>query len=265
MIIRSRAVRRSGHFHQGGLKMKKWSVVLLFAAVLGLGLSQPAAAAIEVEGDVYVGVWSKYLWRGVNLSDSRPVIQGGADLSAGGFTLSYWSNWQLKSSDAIDAGEVTETDIILDYSTDIGELLSVSVGNIWYALDGAEDTNELYLSATVNTLLSPTLAMYWDWDAAKEDGLFFTFDISHTFELMDKLALNLGALVSYNLHSDAAFTPENDYSGFHNYELSASLDYALTDQLTLSPTFIFSSGISSGAKKFIDTETVGALNLTFNF
>ena len=252
--------------------MKKWSVVLLFATVLGLGLSQPATAAIEVEGDVYVGVWSKYLWRGVNLSDSRPVIQGGADLSAGGFTLSYWSNWQLKSSDDIDAGEVTETDIILDYSTDIGDLLSVSVGNIWYALDGAEDTNELYVSATVNTLLSPTLAMYWDWDAADEDGLFFTFDISHTFELMDKLALNLGALVSYNLHSDAAIgiwdddgNNIGDYSGFHNYELSASLDYALTDQLTLSPTFIFSSGISSGAKKIIDTETVGSLNLTFNF
>jgi conserved hypothetical protein, proteobacterial len=243
--------------------MKKWSVVLLFAAVLGLGLSQPAAAAIEVEGDVYVGVWSKYLWRGFNLSDSRPTIQGGIDLISGGWTLSTWHNWQLTSGDNYKSGEMNETDVIISYAHDFGDLVSVNVGNIWYGLDGAEDTNELFAGLTVNTLLAPTVNLYWDWDAADEEGLYFTFDVSHTFELMDKLALNLGALVSYNLHSDYSV---GDYSGFHNYELSASLDYALTDQLTLSPTFIFSSGICSAAKDAgVNTETIGALNLTFNF
>ncbi|MCD4688193.1 MAG: hypothetical protein K8R55_02530, partial [Desulfuromonadaceae bacterium] len=70
------------------------------------------------------------------------------------------------------------------------------------------------------------------------------------------------ALVSYNQHCDYAV---GDFAGWHNYELSASLDYALTDQLTISPIFIFSSGISSAAKAAIDTETAGALNLTFVF
>ncbi len=90
-------------------------------------------------------------------------------------------------------------------------------------------------------------------------------DISHSFDLgqrMDKTTLNLGALVSYNQHADGTVA---DYAGWHNYELSASLDYVLTDQLTISPIFIFSSGISSAAKEAIDTETAGALNLTFTF
>jgi hypothetical protein len=82
---------------------------------------------------------------------------------------------------------------------------------------------------------------------------------------MDKTTLNLGALVSYNQHSDAMTGSAADYAGWHNYELSASLDYALTDQWTISPIFIFSSGISSGAKAILDTETAGGLNLTFTF
>jgi uncharacterized protein (TIGR02001 family) len=248
--------------------MKRWSVSLLVAAVVSVALAVSAGAAvIEVEGDVYVGVFDKYLWRGHNLSGSMPVIQAGADLSSHGWTLGYWSNWQIKSDagEGYKSGEVTETDIILSYAQDFGELLSVTVGNIWYQLDGIEDTNELFVNATINTLLSPTLGMYWDWDACEEEGLFFTFDISHSFELMKDLTMNLGALVSYNLHSDYAVSFVRDYSGFHNYELSVGLDYALTDQLTLSPSFSYSSGISDAAKNNIDTQTLAGINITYTF
>ncbi|MEZ4601678.1 MAG: TorF family putative porin [Syntrophotaleaceae bacterium] len=248
--------------------MKKWSV-LFFVGVLMLcaGFSNRAQAAIEVEGDVYVGLWDKYLWRGFDLSDGRPTIQGGIDLSAGGWSLSTWHNWQLKSSDDINSGEMNETDIILTYSFNVGEMVSISVGDIFYSLDfeGAEDTNELFVHTTLNTLLSPTLKIWWDWDAAEEDGLYYTLDISHSFDLgqwLPKSTLNLGALVAYNQHSDYAV---GDFGGFHNYELSTSIDYALTDQLTLSGIGIFSSGISSAAKEAIDTETAFALNLTFTF
>ncbi|OEU50983.1 MAG: hypothetical protein BA871_10790 [Desulfuromonadales bacterium C00003096] len=247
--------------------MKKWAFILIAVLLLGTTFTVSSQAAIEVEGDVYAGIWDKYMWRGFNLSDSRPTIQAGVDLSVGGWTLSTWHNWQLKSSDDLRSGEMNETDIILTYAFDVGEMVSISVGDIFYSLDfdGAEDTNELFVTATLNTLLSPNLKISWDWDAAEEDGLFYSLDISHSFDLgqrMDKTTLNLGALVSYNQHADGTVA---DYAGWHNYELSASLDYVLTDQLTISPIFIFSSGISSAAKEAIDTETAGALNLTFTF
>ncbi len=247
--------------------MKKWSLMLIAVLLLGTSFTASSQAAIEVEGDGYVGIWDKYMWRGFDLSDGRPTIQGGIDLSTGGWTLSTWHNWQLKSSDDLRSGEMNETDIILTYSFDVGEMVSVSIGDIYYSLDfgAAEDTNELFVHATLNTLLAPTVKIWWDWDAAEEDGLYYTLDVSHTFDLeqwMPKTALNLGALVGYNQHSDYSV---GDFGGWHNYELSASLDYALTDQLTLSPIFIFSSGISSAAKEIIDTETAGALNLTFTF
>jgi uncharacterized protein (TIGR02001 family) len=257
--------------------MKKWSVLLVSVFLLAAGFASSAQAKIEVEGDVYVGLWDKYIWRGFDQSGSKPTIQGGIDLSTNGWTLSYWGNWQLSEDkeDGYESGESNETDIILTYSHDVTDWLNITVGDIWYAIDfgtkddinrdGSVDTNEVFGIFSFDTLLSPSVKIAWDWDKADEDGLYFTFDIGHTFDLsqwVPKTALNLGAELSYNLHSDYLV---GDYAGFHDYELYVSLDYALTDQLTLSPTFWFTSPICDAAKDNIDTETTAAINLTFAF
>ena len=50
--------------------MKRWSVLFLAMFVLCAGLATTAQAKIEVEGDVYVGIWDKYIWRGFDASGS---------------------------------------------------------------------------------------------------------------------------------------------------------------------------------------------------
>ena len=100
------------------------------------------------------------------------------------------------------------------------------------------------------------------WDEAQENGLYFTASIGHSFDLMEKLSMSLGALVSYNDESDYAV---GDYSEWHNYELSASAEYAITDQISVSPSFLYSSGISDEAKDAIDSEMVGGVSVTLTF
>ena len=244
--------------------MKK-ACIALVVVMMAVGTLVPTAeAAVEVSGDAYVGFFDKYLWRGYDLSGSEGVVQGGVDLSAKGFTLSYWTNYQ--ASDDKEAGfkrgEATETDITLDYTGEVNDILSVSVGNIFYHLDGLDDTNELYLGVALNLPLSPSFTVYYDYDEAESDGLFFNASIGHSIALSKKLGLNLGAGVTYNQASDYAV---GAYRDWHNYELSASVDYALTDLLSISPTFLVSSPISNEAKKAIDTETVGGIALTMNF
>jgi len=244
--------------------MKKVCIALV-AVLLAFGTLVPAAlAAIEVEGDAYIGFYDKYLWRGFDLSGSEGVVQGGVDLSTKGFTLSYWTNYQASDDKdgGFKGGEANETDITLDYTATLNDTVSVSVGNIFYHLDGLDDTNELYLGAALNLLLSPSLTVYYDYDEAESDGLFFNASIGHTIALGEKLGLNLGAGVSYNQASDYAV---GAYRDWHNYELSASVDYALTDQLSVTPSFLVSSPISDEAKKAIDTETVGGVALTLTF
>lgn len=244
--------------------MKKMVSVLIVIVLAALVISSPVMAAVEVEGDVYAGVYDKYLWRGFDLSGSKPVAQGGVDLTYKNYSLSYWTNIQLSSDsgEGYKSGEATENDLIIDYSRDITELVSISVGNIYYMLDGLDDTNELYLSVSLSTILEPTLTVYYDWDEADENGLYYTASIGHSFELMENLSLSVGALVGYNEESDYAV---GDYSEWHNYEFSASAEYAVTDQLSVSPSFLYSSGISDEAKMAIDSEMVGGLTATLVF
>lgn len=247
-------------------QLRRTGIMLALVLALVVGVASVAPAAIEVEGDAYVGVFDKYLWRGFDLSGSQPVAQGGVDLSAGGFTLSYWSNYQLSSNAAegIQSGEMNETDIILDYSFDINELVSASVGDNFYALEGLEDTHEAYFAIYLNTILAPAFTAYWDWDEAQETGLYFTAAVSHDIEVSEQLSLHLGAAVGYNQNSDFLV---GDYSGFHNAELNLGLDYALTDQISLSPTIQYSTPLSDDAEDIagIDDEMSAGLSVTFSF
>lgn len=235
------------------MKIKQLSIALLALLVLA-STAIPTTAAIEVEGDAYAGISSMYLWRGDNLSADNAVAQSGMDVSFNGVTLSYWSNLDL------DTNQLNETDIVIDYSTDLSELVSLSVGNILYSVDGAT-TNELYLGLGLNTLLEPAVTVYYDYDALPGD-LFVTASIGHSLELAEGLGLSLGGLISY-IDTDA-------FSNLHNYELSAGLDYAISDQLTLSPSIIFSAPLSGDSDDFaygdgIDEEFMGGLTLALAF
>ncbi len=243
--------------------MKKWSVIL--ATVLTLTSISPALAAIEVSGDAYVSVNSMYLWRGFDLStkdfdpeaDANFVVQPGADISFKGFTLSWWGNINENS------GNLDEVDLTVDYSFDASELVSVSVGNILYDVDGADDTNEIYLSLGLNTLLSPSVTVYYDYD--EFDSLFATASVGHTFELAPNAGLNIGALGSYFDADKKLFG--SDESFLHNAEFSAGIDYSINDQVVISPAVLFSTPLSDDAEDIagIEDEFVGGVTVTLNF
>jgi hypothetical protein len=245
------------------------SAVMAADAIAPLDLKLPAPAETgccacpadpTVTGDVYVGPVSKYLFRGNNLSASGDfVIQGGIDLYYKAFTLSYWGNGQNRYSDATyNRFKVNETDLIIDYAVPYTipylDNLKFNIGTQYFAVDGADDTNEFYLKASYDTLLKPTLAVYWDNMAATKAGLFYTASVSHKVAIERNLfSANVGALVSYNQRNpSAAWTAEGDgvYSGWHNYELTASIDYTPTANITITPSYMFSNGLSNAAKDF---------------
>jgi len=238
--------------------------------------TDPPAEPAGVTGDVYIGPLSKYVFRGNNLSATGDfVIQGGIDLVYKGFTLSYWGNAQNRyPDDTYDRAKLNETDLILDYAVPYTlpylDNLKFNIGTVYYAVDAIDDTNEFYLKASYDTLLKPTLAVYWDNLAATDDGLFFTGSVSHKFSIAENLlSLNLGALAGYNQRNpSAAYTPEGDgvYSGWHNFELTASFDYTPTANITITPSYLFSNALSGNAKDIgINDQNVYALKVMFAF
>jgi hypothetical protein len=246
--------------------MKKIGILVIACVMSMSTMVSLASAEIKVSGDVYAGMASKYVFRGLDLSQNKWVAQFGADLAYKGLTLSYWSNLLTKTdshAQDINSGEISETDITLNYTYSPIELLTFNVGNTFYSLADFEDTNELYLKATVNTLLSPTLAIYWDWDQAQKAGLFYSLSVGHSFELIKKLNLNLGALVSYNQQN---YSVSENFSNWNNYELSTGLDYAVTDNFKLSASYTFSNAISGDARDIgMKNKSIFAFKGAFNF
>jgi hypothetical protein len=244
--------------------MKKLNLLAITVAMVAT-LVSAAGAEDKVTGDVYIGPVNKYVFRGNNLSANQWVVQGGADISYKNFTLSYWSNFQTHTAGPYKSGNATETDITLNYAFTPVSLLTFNVGDTAYTFDQGSNTNELYLKTTVNTLLSPTLAIYWDWDQAKKAGLFYSLSVGHTFELAKGLGLNLGALASYNQQNPSANLGSN-YNNLHNYELSTSVDYSLTDSVKITPSFLFSNSFNSKGREIgIKAESVYGLKVAYIF
>jgi len=249
-------------------QLRHAGMVLALVLALVVSFGAVASAEIEVEGDAYVGVYSKYLSKGFDYSDGKAVMQGGVDLSAYGFTLSVWSNAQLSSTDNYGSG-VNETDFSIDYTLSVGEITSVSLGTGHYTYSFADDANEseneAYVGVAFDVLFAPEIYVTYGWNIPGDDGmtgLFYTFSGSYEIELSEEAALTLGALVSYNQESYFA----GDYSGFHNYEASAALEYALSDNWSLSGEAIFSDALSDDAEdEGVEDEFVGGLNIVFSF
>jgi opacity protein-like surface antigen len=248
--------------------MKKFGIAIIALTLCMASMATYAKAEVKVTGDVYAGMYNKYLFRGIDLSDNKWVSQFGADLSYKGFTLSYWSNLLTHDGTILgshfESGDLSETDVSLNYNFTPIEMLTFNVGNTYYSLENFEDTNELYLKTTVNTLLSPTLAVYWDWDQSKKTGLFYTLSASHTFNLMKNLGLSLGGLISYNQQN---FSASEAYNNWHNYELSVGLDYAVIEALKLSASYTYSNAISDKARHLggVSDESLYGFKATFIF
>ena len=230
--------------------MKK---LILMAAVLVVMTATSAMAEIKVAGSASVGVFSDYIWRGGNYTyDANMVVQPSVTVGTGGFSVNWWGNMNENT------GEMDEVDFTLDYSTEFGPL-AVSVGNILYNADGdgtgnAVTTNEVYLAVAPTTLpINIKLTYYYDYDVV--DASYLTLALGKSFDIADKTSLSLGAAAGYN-----------DFDFLQNAELSASLAYALNDQVAITPSVLYSTPLSDEAKDAgLEDEVVAGLTVGLSF
>ncbi len=213
------------------------------ATALLLAAGIPAAMAEEEvpSAEASVSFYSAYIWRGFGLSDDSMVIQPSMTVGYKGFAMNLWGNLDTDYY-AEDTTKYNETDITLSYDGAY-EKLGYGAGYIYYALDGTDDTQEIYGTLSYDMLLSPTLAFYYDVDYFS-GAYYITFDISHSFTIAENYTLDLGALVSYLDDSE-------DYDAFHNGVVSASMTFPLGKYFSLTPEVNYSFSLSSDAEDYI--------------
>lgn len=234
--------------------MKALRVLSLAAALTLMGsVGNLCATETKTAGYASVDVLSNYVWRGQKLSNSW-VVQPSVGITYGSFGANLWANYDSDQAEATSSdtghGEFTETDLTLNYSFSLNKFNFVA-GYIYYALEEANDTQELYLSAGYDTLFKPTLTLYYDFDEG--NGAFIVASIGHSFEVLKDIALNLGASVSYNINNKVMGFNEDgkDFSNFYNADISSSLSIPIGKAITITPKVAYSFPLSDDAKEAI--------------
>jgi hypothetical protein len=224
--------------------------------------AQPPAAAKEEpkteEPKPYfsgaVAGLSQYIWRGYELSKDSVVIQPSLTVGYKGFEANLWGN--LDTNDKYTKANKTnwnETDLTLSYTYDFGPA-KLTGGYIYYALDGVDDSQELFLKIAGNFLLSPTLSVYQE--IANYPGTYLNLGVSHSFNLTKEITLDLGASIGYQISQtdkivkyNSNLQPTNDkYNALHDGNLSIGLTIPFGKYFSVKPIVSYSFPLSDDAK-----------------
>ena len=225
--------------------------------------SHNVLAEDKPEADLTVGFYSQYIWRGFELSRDSVVIQPSMTVSYKGFGFNLWGNLDTKEY-TTDTNNFTETDMTLSYDGSIDKF-GYGVGYIYYEVDGGKDSQEMYISASLDTLLSPALTIYKE--ITGQSGFYANLGVSHSFEVAQDLGLDLGVSVGY-------LDDDDTYNELHDGTVSASMSFPVGDYISITPELYYTFALSSDAKDVIKANSLtgdeesfiyGGVSASFSF
>ena len=244
--------------------MKK--MILMLTAVMVTG----AAFAADVDADI--GIFSKYIWRGMQL-DENPVVQGGVTVShEKGFYANVWGNYSIQD-DYVgkDYDGLNEVDYTVGYAG-TADIIDYDIGYIYYTFPNTDysSTSELYVGIALNNLpVTPSLYVYYDIDGV--DGFYAIADLNYGADLSEELSLEVGASLAWASanFNDAYYG--RDASSLSDASVYAGLSYAVSDSVSigasLACTFYPDGAAADAASDSYeeDVNVFGGVNLTYSF
>ena len=261
--------RTKNFFILAGEEMKHGiTIIFLYILILILfgGVVDSWAEENSPTASGSVAFLGKYIWRGYELSDKSMVVQPSITFAYKGSAFNIWGNLDPDPPDS--NAVLNETDLTVSYDASIG-FFGLGAGYIYYGLDGMDDTQEIYLKASYDGFLTPTLTMYRDISSLP--GYYFNLGLSHSFSLTDAIILNLSGAFGYSISNDDSIVEAgtNDkYKGLQDGMLSASLSIPAAKYITVSPTVSYAFAISDKAEDSLGISTGDAfcgLVLSFAF
>ncbi|MBD3245841.1 MAG: hypothetical protein GF333_02400 [Candidatus Omnitrophica bacterium] len=218
----------------GGL-MFSWG-----AAFAEGGLLEKMDLDIAIEGSL--DFYSDYVWRGFVL-DRDPVIQPGFNISGYGLTFSFWSSWDAANEHGSQSDEI---DYVIDYTKELDDLLSLSVGHTYYDFPAADAySREFYVGVGVSRIPGTDIPVetsltyyrdYGDQNAGGGLGNYFSLDVAYSQTISE----DPGVTLDYGLHF--GYNRKLFLTGTSGYDLGLSmgLSLPLTDRLTMTPSVNYS-------------------------
>lgn len=206
-------------------------------------------------------LYSKYVWRGYELSKDSLVMFPSITVSYKGFSMNMWGD--LDTSYKGNAGEEStnkwwETDWILTYSNSFKKL-NYTFGWIYYDIDPSTYTRasqELFTTLGLDVLLKPTLSVYREI-ALGGERWYINLGVSHTFPIVKReilgfcgeQTLDVGGWISYLTAHHNASKGELDYEGMHDGNIWAAYNIPINNFITVSPSINYSFPLSNRSQR----------------
>lgn len=203
---------------------------LLALAVLTAGVSAQAQTAVAAQSSALsvtadISYVSEYVFRG--LSKAGDSIQPSVKATYGDFYASVWNSNDLNSTNT--SSNVNETDLNAGYGYKLSDSIKLDLGVTRYLYEGQSDldSTELYVGASVDTVLKPSFYAYYDNDRQKSGVATYTASIGHSVALsVIGSSLDLSALVG--------FVNAYDNQEYVYGVISAAVPYKLNENATLT-------------------------------
>jgi hypothetical protein len=233
-----KAGREYRHVHDRRWRMRRSAVALM------LGTLAAFAVAAEEEGKTVsfsldAGAHSKYVWRGLPLTDD-PALQPAFTVGCTGASLNVWANVDL--TDVNDnQSEANELDLTLDYTFAV-DVVECSVGAIFYTFPNTdfESTTEVYLGASFDVPASPSVRLYRD--VGESDGLYATVGAGCGVPLPGDLTLDLALTLGFGDAENDDFYYRTDAAAVTDLLLTVGTTFELADgALSITPSLAFAT------------------------
>ncbi|MCX7913238.1 MAG: hypothetical protein N2511_01490 [Thermodesulfovibrionales bacterium] len=264
-------------------------VATIILLTFSVAFAEESKEMEKTSGNVSVGLFNRYVFRGYELSSGSIVIQPSVSVSYKGFSISYWGNidtyeraTQSFIPDRPGSKSFNESDLTLSYTLIIDKL-SLTGGYIYYGTKYAAETEELFLGIGYDIVTKPTLTVYRD--ISSYPGTYINLSFSHSIEILKEITFDFGASFGYFKGEDSYWRTYDGnskeyvgkkYNAFHDGKVQMGLTIPIAKNLTLLPVVQYWFPLSGKAKRIIngnpynpnghlDNTFVSGINLNFSF
>ena len=210
--------------------------------------------------------YSKYIWRGLELSKDSLVIFPSATIGYKGFALNVWvdldTNFDNPPPGKHSEAKLQETDLTLTYNNKISPLkLDYTLGWIYYDTDGfygdsSTHNQELFVTLAFDFPLKPTLSVYTEIETGT--AWYASLALAHSFKISKDWSWDLGGWVSY-LYNQST----EDITAMHDGNIWMGLTIPVNSYFSIIPKIQYSFALSSDARDRIEANSFNGKDSNF--
>jgi uncharacterized protein (TIGR02001 family) len=219
------------------INMKKILTVLAFSGVAAAS-AQTGSGLSDLSVSGTFAYESEYVFRGIELDDRawQPAVELGYPIAGGSAYAGIWGSFGSTGGD--------EVDYYLGYAFPVTDVFTLDTGITFYSYPESvinDLTQEVYIGAAADVLLSPALYFYYDFEVEAvtvEASIGYSVDLAE-YASLDGTSIDFGAYLGQTWgEGDADWA----YWG-----VTADLVYGISDNVSTAIGLRYASNNEDGA------------------